>query len=64
MYLRDKFGPWLRHKVRVVIVKQWKKCVTIYKNLLSPRVLAAVYETRTYGVMRGARGAIPYIYSI
>ena len=34
-YLRDKFGPWLRHKVRVVIVKQWKKCGTIYKNLLT-----------------------------
>ena len=34
-YLRDKFGPWLRHKVRVVIVKQWKKYDTIYKNLLT-----------------------------
>lgn len=33
-YLRDKFSPWMRHKVRVVIVKQWKKCSTIYKNLL------------------------------
>ena len=33
-YLRDKFGPWMRHKVRVVIVKRWKKCGTIYKNLL------------------------------
>lgn len=33
-YLRDVFGPWMRHKVRVVIVKQWKKCRTIYKNLL------------------------------
>ena len=33
-YLRDVFGPWMRHKVRVVIVKQWKKCGTIYKNLL------------------------------
>ena len=33
-YLRDKFSPWMRHKVRVVIVKQWKKCGTIYKNLL------------------------------
>ena len=134
-YLRDKFGPWLRHKVRVVIVKQWKKYDTIYKNLLtlkriiksnlddtsiyqaamtrlgwyrqcglsvfnfllSPKVLlcqkriglikeradlawstlmlyiricvllyvsSAVYETRTYGAMRGARGVIPYIYSI
>lgn len=33
-YLRDVFGPWLRHKVKVVIVKQWKKCSTIHKNLL------------------------------
>jgi len=28
-----EFSEWLRHKVRVVIVKQWKKPVTIYKNL-------------------------------
>ena len=34
-YLRDKFSPWMRHKVRVVIVKQWKRCGTIYKNLLT-----------------------------
>lgn len=34
-YLRNKFSPWMRHKVRVVIVKQWKKCGTIYKNLLA-----------------------------
>lgn len=27
------FGEWMRHKVRVVIVKQWKKCQTIYRNL-------------------------------
>ena len=33
-YLREKFCPWMRHKVRVVIVKQWKKYGTIYKNLL------------------------------
>ena len=30
----DKFGPWLRHKVRVIIVKQWKKPKTIYENLM------------------------------
>ena len=35
IYLEKKFGPWLRHKVRVVIVKQWKKPGTIYKNLLT-----------------------------
>ena len=29
----DKYGQWLRHKVRVVIIKQWKKPKTIYKNL-------------------------------
>ena len=29
----DKFGQWLRHKVRVIIVKQWKKPITIYRNL-------------------------------
>ena len=32
-------------------------CVLLY-------VCSAVYETRTYGAMRDARGAIPYIYSI
>ena len=30
----DKFGQWLRHKVRVTIVKQWKKPKTIYENLM------------------------------
>ena len=30
----DKFGQWLRHKVRVIIVKQWKKTKTIYENLM------------------------------
>ena len=28
-----ELGGWLRHKVRVVIIKQWKKPKTIYKNL-------------------------------
>lgn len=32
-YLRDTFGPWMRHKVRVVIMKQWKNCETIDRNL-------------------------------
>ena len=30
----DEFGQWLRHKVRVIIVKQWKKPTTIYANLM------------------------------
>ena len=28
-----EYGEWMRHKVRVVIVKQWKHPRTIYKNL-------------------------------
>lgn len=28
-----EYGEWMRHKVRVVILKQWKKPKTIYRNL-------------------------------
>ncbi|HIX92836.1 MAG TPA: group II intron reverse transcriptase/maturase, partial [Firmicutes bacterium] len=31
----DEFGQWLRHKVRVVIVKQWKRPRTVYRNLMA-----------------------------
>ena len=34
VWLRIDFSPWVRHKVRVVILKQWKKSKTIYKNLM------------------------------
>lgn len=29
----EEYGSWLRHKVRVILIKQWKKPSTIYKNL-------------------------------
>ena len=29
----EEYGQWLRHKVRVVILKQWKKSMRIYLNL-------------------------------
>ena len=29
----ESFGQWLRHKVRVIIIKQWKKPMRIYTNL-------------------------------
>jgi group II intron reverse transcriptase/maturase len=32
MFLTE-FGQWLRHKVRVIIIKQWKKPKRIYTNL-------------------------------
>ena len=38
IWLKNEFGPWLRHKVRVVILKQWKKPKTVYKNLMKLNV--------------------------
>jgi len=32
MFLKE-FGGWMRHKVRVIILKQWKKALTIIRNL-------------------------------
>ena len=29
----DDFGQWLRHKIRVIVMKQWKTPKTIYKDL-------------------------------
>jgi len=29
----DEFGQWLRHKIRVIVIKQWKKSKTIFRNL-------------------------------
>lgn len=29
----EEFGQWLRHKVRVIILKQWKRPKTIFRNL-------------------------------
>ncbi len=29
----DEFGQWLRHKIRVIVIKQWKKPRTIFRNL-------------------------------
>ncbi len=30
----DRFGQWLRHKIRVIILKQWKKPLKIYRSLM------------------------------
>ncbi len=30
----DEFGQWLCHKIRCIIIKQWKKPPTIYRNLM------------------------------
>ena len=33
VFLKE-FGQWLRHKARCIIIKQWKRPRTIYKNLM------------------------------
>ncbi len=38
-------SPWLRHKVRVVILKQWKNPKTVYKNLMKLNVVFACKMT-------------------
>lgn len=30
----EELGEWLRHKIRVIVMKQWKTPKTIYRNLL------------------------------
>ena len=29
----EELGEWLRHKIRVIIMKQWKRPKAIYRNL-------------------------------
>ena len=35
-WLKDNFGPWMRHKVRVVILKQWKRSQTMSGDSVNP----------------------------
>lgn len=35
----EKFGQWLRHKIRCIIIKQWKKPTTVYRNLMKLNVI-------------------------
>lgn len=46
----DKFGQWLRHKIRVIIIKQWKKPDKIEKNLqlLNRKLLCKFNEEQIY----------------
>lgn len=39
----DQFGQWLRHKIRCIIIKQWKRPKTIYRNL---KALNVKYKCR------------------
>lgn len=57
-FLKRDFGPWLRHKVRVIILKQWKKRPTIYKNLckINRITKANIQEERIYSIANARQG--------
>lgn len=52
----DEYGQWLRHKVRVVILKQWKKPKTIFKNLIKlNRIINSGFERERLLMVANAR---------
>ena len=59
-FMRADFGPWLRHRVRMIILLQWKKAGTIQKNLarLNRSFSCGFSEEAIYKVARSGRG--PY----
>ena len=69
----EKFSQWMRHKVRVVILKQWKNPRTIYRNLmklnkythanLSDESIFKVANSRLGWYRRCGRDVINYLLS-
>ena len=52
----DEYGQWLRHKARVVILKQWKKPKTIFKNLIKlNRIVNGGFERERLLMVANAR---------
>ena len=53
-----EFGRWLRHKVRVVILKKWKAPSTIYRNLKKLAVIQKLNfeDVRLLGVANARQG--------
>ena len=54
----DKFGQWLRHKIRVIIIKRWKKSEKIYKSLqlLNKKLPYKFSEEQIYAVANSRLG--------
>ena len=69
----EKFSQWMRHKVRVVILKQWKKPRAIHRNLtklnkythanLSDESIFKVANSRLGWYRRGGGDVINYLLS-
>ena len=52
----DEYGQWLRHKVRVVILKQWKKPKAIGRNLMKlNRIIGGGFEEARLKSIANAR---------
>ena len=54
----EEFGAWLRHKIRVIIVKQWKRPLRIYTNLqrINQKMKYGFSEEDIYKVANTRRG--------
>lgn len=54
----DTFGQWLRHKIRVIILKQWKKPKKIYKSLqlLNKKLPYQFTEEQIFSVANSRKG--------
>ena len=54
----DKFGQWLRHKIRVIIIKQWKKPDKIERSLqlLNRKLPYKFNEEQIYSVANSRLG--------
>ena len=54
----EEFGAWLRHKIRVIIVKQWKKPLRIYTSLhrINQKMKYGFNEEDIYKVANTRRG--------
>ena len=54
----DELGQWLRHKIRVIIIKQWKKSGTIERNLhfLNRKFLYKFCDEQIYSVANSRLG--------
>lgn len=42
----EELGQWLRHKIRCIIIKQWKKPKTIYRNLMKLNTVCRCHFSR------------------
>ncbi|MDO4466431.1 MAG: group II intron maturase-specific domain-containing protein, partial [Bacillota bacterium] len=54
----DEFGQWLRHKIRVVILKQWKRALKIYDSLqlLNKKLPFHFTDEQIYSVANSRKG--------